>query len=448
MKRVAAILGFVGLLAAQPAIAQSILRDAETEALFNDMSRPLIVAAGLQPANFRVILIRDKDINAFVAGGQAVYLHTGLIDAATSANEVQGVVAHEIGHIIGGHVPLQDQGARPAMAIMLVSLVLGVAAIAAGAGAAGAGILAAGQQAAMGKFLSYSRTQESSADAAGARLLTTAGISGVGMLDFFKKLQNMEYRLAIPQDNSYGRSHPLTGERMQALTQVLTSSVSWKKPLDSAIEERFRRVQAKLRGFVNDPKATLRVYPDTDQSDSAHYARAYAYHLSGYPEQAAAETMALVRHSPHDPYFLELEGQILLESGKPKEAIAPLREATERSGYNPLIATTFGHALIASEDKANLAEAQKVLRQAVGRDTENPFAWYQLGVVYERAGDLPRTALATAERASMMGDARSALMSARAAMDGLPQGTSDWIRAQDIYMVSQTAVDEQKRRRN
>ena len=444
----AAMIAVAAMAIVQPAAAQSILRDAETEQLLADMTRPIIIASGLSPANVKVVVISDPSINAFVAGGQIVYIHSGLIDAADNANEVQGVVAHEVGHIVGGHVPLQDQGYRSAMGISILSLVLGVAAMAAGGGEAGAGILAAGQRAALGKLLAFTRTQEASADAAGARFLNTAGVTGKGMLSFFKKLQNQEFRYGVDSsEGSFDYTHPLSGERIASLTHDLVDSPSWNKPLDPAIEQRFKRVQAKLRGYVNDPKQTLAKYPTSDQSIPAHYARAYAYHLSGYPDQAAAEAAALVKAAPHDPYFLELEGQILLESGKPRDALAPLREATEGSRNQPLIATTFGHALLATEDPQNLPEAEKVLRQAVARDDENPFAWMQLGTVYERKGDEPRTALATAERANLMGDARTALISSRAAMAGLPQGSSDWIRAQDIMLVSQTAMEEQKRNR-
>ncbi|MEP9402972.1 M48 family metalloprotease [Sphingomonas silueang] len=435
------------LLFAQPAVAQSMLRDAETEALLNDMARPIAVSAGLDPRNFSVVLLQDKSINAFVAGGQTVYIHSGLIDAADDANEVQGVIAHEIGHIVGGHVPLAGRGMAPATGITVLSLLLGVAAMAAGAGEAGAGILAAGQQAAMGSYLSFSRTQETSADAAGARFLRGADVSGQGMLDFFKKLQNLEYRLAIPQDNSYQRTHPLSGERIANLTADVQASPAFKRATDPALELRFKRVQAKLRGYVSDPRDTLRRYPDSDQSVMAHYARAYAYHKSGYPEQAAAETLALVKAAPDDPYFLELEGQILLESGKPKEALAALREATERTRSSPLIAATFGHALIAAEDPALLPEAERVLKQAIARDGQNPFAWYQLSILYERRGDPARVALAMAEYASLSGDTGMALASARRAMALLPQGSSDWIRAQDIQMTSQTAAEEERRNR-
>lgn len=453
MKRLAALFVLacaLALVGARPAAAQGILRDAETEALLNEMSRPLILAAGLQPQNVRIILVHDSSINAFVAGGQAVYIHTGLLDAADNANEVQGVIAHELGHVVGGHAVFQRDGGYGGISIL--SLLLGAAAVAAGAPDAGMAVMMAGQRAAIGKYLAFSRGQESSADAAGMRFVNTAKISGKGMIEFFKKLENLQYRYGYyksdPEVDPFAQTHPMSSDRIATLTQDLQAQPWWNKPSDPAMEARFKRVQAKLRGYVNEPKDTLRLYPPSNQSPDAHYARAYAYHKSGYPEQAAAETAALVKSAPDDPYFLELQGQIMLEAGDPKGALVPLRKATVATNYQPLVATTFGHALIATEDKANLDEAEKVLRQAVGRDKENPFAWMQLGTIYEAKGDQARAALATAERADLMGDPRTALVSARVAMGGLPQGSADWVRAQDIMLVSQTAWEELKKKGN
>src|SRR5207253_9691246 len=172
----------------------------------------------------------------------------------------------------------------------------------------------------------------------------------------------------------------------------------------------------------------------------AHYARAYAYHMGGYPDKANAEADALLVKDPHDPFFLELKGQILLEGGKPKEAIAPLREATQRSGKMPLIAAMLGHALVATEDPKNFAEAKQVLKTAVNRDNQDPFAWYQLGVIYDREGDPARAALATAERSNLEGENKLALASAQMAMKGIPTGTPDYLRAQDIAMVSKAEL--------
>lgn len=434
-------------LSVQPAMAQSMLRDAETEALFAEMSAGIILAAGLQPKNVQIVLLQDKEINAFVAGGQIVYMHSGLITAAKNVNEVQGVIAHEIGHVAGGHIIRSSEGIKTATGITLLSLLLGAAAIAAGAGEAGAGIMAAGQQAAMSKFLAFTRTQESSADSAAASYLSKAGISGRGLIGFFKTLQNVEFRYAIPQEDSYGRTHPLTGERISALQEVVEKDAAWNKPSDPALEARFQRVKAKLTGFVNEPRQTLITYPATDLSIPGRYARAYAWHRSAYPDKALEEADSLLRSVPHDPYFLELKGQILLESGRPQDALPVLREATDLTRSQPLIAALFGHALLATEDKANLPEATRVLKSAVSKDNDNPFAWYQLGVVYEREGDLPRAQLATAERYSLQGRSNLALLSAEAAMGGIAKGSPDWIRAQDIAMASRAEMENNKRRR-
>ena len=437
-------LSFAALV--QPAAAQSILRDAETEVLLRDISRPLIEAANLRPEDVQIVLIHNRDINAFVAGGQIVYLHSGLITSAANANEVQGVIAHELGHVTGGHIIRMDEGIRQATGIMILSLLLGAAAMAAGAGEAGAGIMAAGQQAALGRFLAFSRTQESSADQAGASFLSRAGISGRGSLAFFERLQNLEFRLNIPQEDSYARTHPLHRERLAALENVYQTDPAWDRATDPALEERFQRVRAKLAGYVDDPRQVLNRYPESDRTIPARYARAFAYHRAAYPDRAMAEVESLLRDRPADPYFLELKGQVLLESGRPREALDALREAVARAPDQPLIAALFGHALIATEDAAHFAEAKRVLRVAVQRDNNNPFAWYQLGIVYDREGDQPRAALATAERYNLQGQPQLALPNAEQAMMGIPVGTPDWLRAQDIAMVSRSAVEQRRNR--
>jgi predicted Zn-dependent protease len=444
--RFAALLALLSI-SLQPAHAQSILRDAETEAFFDEISEPLIRAAGLDPANVDVVLINDKSINAFVAGGQTVYLHSGLIQAASTANEVQGVIAHELGHIEGGHVIRFSEGAQVAGNISIASLILAAAAIAAGAGEAGIAIMQAGQQAALGKFLAFSRVQESVADASGARYLSKAGITGRGSIAFFKKLQNFEFRLGIPQTDSYDRTHPLSGERVTVLEDTYQADPAWNAALNAKWEADFKRVKAKLLGYIAEPNTTLRDYPESDTSIAGRYARAYAWHKAAYPEKAMSEANALVAKNPDDPYFLELQGQILLESGKPKEALASLRKAVDLTGNQPLIAAVLGHALIATEDQSQMKEAERVLKAAVAKDNNNPFAWYQLGVVYQALGDEPRAALASAERYLMIGAPQLALPNAATAMAGLPEYSNDWIRAQDVKLVAEAQVQKLSQRR-
>jgi predicted Zn-dependent protease len=440
----------IGMAPSSPAFAQqdggpSVLRDTETELLFKDMSRPLIEAAGLDPRSAKVVLLNDPEINAFVATGQTVYVQSGLLQATDNVDQLQGVVAHELGHVVAGDAIRSESGSKQAAGISILSLVLGAVAIAAGAGDAAMGIMMAGQRAALGEMLAFTRGQEATADASGIRFLSKAGVSGKGLLDFFNKLQNQEYRLAIYSKDSFDRDHPLSSERIQALEQKLKSDPAWGKPSDAALEERFQRVKAKLLGYV-DPKQAVIKYPERDQSVPAHYARAYAYHLGGYPDKAEAEADALLAKDPHDPFFLELKGQILLEGGKPTQALAPLREAAQRSGEAPLIAAMLGHALVATEDPKNFVEAKQILKVAVNRDNEDPFAWYQLGIIYDREGDTSRAALATAERSNLENNPKLALASAQMAMKGIPAGTPDFLRAQDIAMVSRAELGKKDKK--
>ncbi|KPM12592.1 M48 family metalloprotease [Citromicrobium bathyomarinum] len=429
-------------LTAQPAMAQSILRDAETEALLRDLADPLVEAAGLRPGNVDVVLVNDPSINAFVAGGQVVYLHSGLINAADSANEVQGVIAHELGHITGGHV-INTDGASAAQTISILSLLIGVAMAAAGGGDAAMGAIMAGQRAAMGKYLAFNRTQESSADAAGAQFLSDAGITGKGSLEFFGKLLNQEYRYSRSQSEEAGfnRTHPLSGDRIARLREVYEKDPAWNTPPDPQLQARFERVRAKLYGYLAEPARTLKAYPVTRTDIPARYARAYAYHKDARIDQALAETDALIASDPDNPYFLELRGQVLLESGRPDEALPALRRATELTQNEPLIASLFGHALIATEDRSHYDEAESVLRAAVAKDRRNPFAWYQLGMVYAAKGDMPRAHLASAEQQVMQRQYIEALRSAQLAESALPEGSADWLRAQDVRMQAQAALE-------
>jgi predicted Zn-dependent protease len=443
-----AVLAAACALAVQPVAAQSVLRDAETEALLHDMASPLIAVSGLDPKNVNIVLVNDSSVNAFVAGGQAVYVNSGLINMAESAAEVQGVIAHELGHITGGHA-IGNGGAKAASGISLLSLLLGAAAAAAGGGEAAMGVIMAGQQAALGKYLAFSRAQEATADAAGAQFLSKAGISGRGSISFFKKLSNQEYRYGYTasEDNAFYSSHPVTADRIATLQDTYEQDPAWIRPNDPALEARFARAKAKLFGYLAVPKDTFATYPAYMTSVPARYARAYAFHKDARLDKAMAEADALLSQAPADPYFLELKGQILLESGKPEEALGPLRRATDLSGNQPLIATTFGHALIASEDPKNFAEAERILKVAVARDRENPFAWYQLGVVYAANGDLPRARLASAEQQVMELRMPEALNSAEAAESALPKGSADWLRAQDIAMQARAAIEHQHKRR-
>jgi predicted Zn-dependent protease len=452
MRFLARTLAFLAALAlcTQQAVAQevSILRDSETERLLKDMINPLVIAAGLPKDAVDVVILNDPSVNAMTAGGQVIYVNSGLINTADNANQVQGVLAHELGHIVGAHSITFENGFNKATKISIVSLLLGVAAAVAGAGDVAMGAVQAGQQAAYGSLLAYSRGQEATADAAGASYLSKAGISGRGSLDFFGKLQNLEFRYGVPHgdDAAFASTHPLSGERIATLRDVYQQDPAWNHKTDPKLEARFQRAKAKLYGYLAKPADTLRHYPEYMTGEPATYARVYAYHKDARLADAVREADALLAMEPNDPYYLEIKGQVLLEAGKPDEALAPLRRATELSHNDPLIAGTFGHALLATEDKAHLDEAETVLRAAVARDRENPDAWYELGMVYGAKGDVPRAQLASAEQQIMSGSPAAALRSANSAQARLTKGSPDWIRAQDISMQARAQLERKKDR--
>lgn len=436
-------------LALQPVRAQSILRDAETEELLRDMAAPLVEASELESRNVDVVLINDGSINAFVAGGQAIYVHSGLLGEAETAIEVQGVLAHELGHITAGHAVRFDERTKQATNISILSLLLGVGAALAGAGEAAMGVIAAGQQVAAGSFLSFNRDQEAATDLAGVRYLSGAGITGKGMITFFERLRGNEIRAGYSQadEAAYARTHPLSGDRIQMLRGLLDQDPAWDVPPDPALQIRFERVRAKLFGYLAEPQRTFNAFPPSDTSIPARYARAYAYHKEARVELALAETEALLAAEPDNPWFLELKGQVLLKSGRPVNSLVPLRRATELTRANPLIAGMLGHALIATEDQSYFAEAEQVLRASVQKDRYNPFAWYQLGVVYEARGDIPRARLASAEQQVMNRLYPQALANAQAAEAYLPYGSPDWIRAQDVALEARAELERLRDRR-
>lgn len=456
----------LSFLTAQPVLAQSILRDTESEAVLREMVRPIVMAAGLDPRNVDIAIVNDPEINAFVAGGQVVFINSGLLVEADNANQVQGVVAHELGHMAGGHVLRSGKAITKAYGIMLLSVIAELMAASAAGGAnracygcGGYDVGGANGNGVTGgdtydpgtlSFLAFSRDQEATADAAGARFLDSAHISGRGSIEFFKKLQNLENRFSVKHNEqaSFNQSHPLTPDRIAYLTDQYPKSKAWNTKTDPALEAKFQRVKAKLKGFVNDPTSVIRDYPESDQSIPAHYARAYAYHRGSYMDKAVSEADAMLAKNPHDPYFLELKGQILLESGKAQLALAPLREASQTTAAQPLIAALFGHALFETENQANYPEALRVLKAAVVRDRDNPLAWLTLGEIYDRQGDVAHAALCTAESALMARNWPQARRNAVIAGHGLPLGSADAIRAQDIEMVAQSQIDKTKKHKH
>ena len=420
----------------------SLIRDAEIEDTIRAYAAPLLEAAGLGKDAVRLHIVNDSSINAFVAGGPNLFLSSGMLAAAEEPSEIIGVLAHEIGHIAGGHLVRTRDAMEDASAEMILATVLAAGAIIAGEGEVGSAIISGGQALAQQSFLRYSREQEQSADQAAVRLLERTGQSVAGLLRMFQRLEERE-RLAISEVNSYARTHPLTRERIRFIRDHVETDRTSSSVPDAHITAH-RRMVAKLKGFLDPPEATFRAYPDEDQSTEARYARAIAYYQIPDLERALAALDALLADHPDDPWFHELKGQVLFENGRVSEAIAPYERAVALKGDAGLLRLGLARAQIETGDAAFLASAIENLEAATRLEPKVPQHWYQLGIARGRAGERPASSLAFAEAAYLRGDAERAHYHATLAAENLPHGSAGWLRAEDILNAAKLAARKRR----
>ena len=427
---------------AAPAFAQSakqkgppLLRDAETEQLLRDYSRPILRAAGLEKQNIQVVIINDAGFNAFVADGRRIFVNYGALLKSETPNQIIGVLAHETGHLAGGHLAKMRQQLANAQTQMIVAMLLGIGAAVAGGrsgiGAGGAAAVAAPQSMIMRTLLSYQRQQEESADKAGVKFLNATGQSAKGMYETFKRFQSDSLFSAYGAD-PYMQSHPMPAERVEALAGLARSSPYWDKKDAPALMHRHEMMRAKVSGFMERPETVYRRYPASDNSLPARYARAIAAYRHGNLNNAIPQIDGLIKVEPANPYFYELKGQALLEGGRPAEAIPPLRKAVQLSQRSPLIEMLLGQALVASDNKAYADEAITILKGALAREPEVPLGYMQIAMAYGRKGDLAQADLASAQAAYLRGDHKTARDLASRAKTRFPIGSPGWVRADDI----------------
>ncbi|MGQ0741731.1 MAG: M48 family metalloprotease [Alphaproteobacteria bacterium] len=404
---------------------------------------PIVVAAGMDPKSVHLYLVNDPSINAFVAEGQNVFVHTGLIMQLNTPNQVTGVLAHETGHMAGGHLIRMREGVRAATVPMLIAMAAGIAAMALGAGEAGQALIAGGQQVGIREFLSFTRAQESAADQAGARYLIQTKQSARGMLQVFRRFQSQEL-LTYERQDKFARSHPASQDRIELLARLVVASpyADTRDPPEKQRE--FEMVRAKLRGYIQRPDSVLLQYPAPDVSKPARYARAMAYFRQPDMKAALREINSLIAEEPNNPYFQEMLGQAMVEMGRPAEGVGPYKKAVELLPDAPLLRVALAQAMLATEDPKFVAAAAKELETALRQEPDNDFGWYFAALAYARMNQPAKAALATAERYYAVGNYRPAMQFAYRAQKGLPQGTVDWQRANDILATAQAQAQDNR----
>jgi predicted Zn-dependent protease len=435
--RTTAIVLAACLAVGRPAIAESFIRDTEIEADIRTMVSPIWKAAGLEPSSLHIYLIDDKRLNSFVAGGQNEFINTGLIMRAETPNQLLGVLAHETGHIAGGHLTRMQQAMRNASIEGIIAMVLGAAA--AVIGKSGAALLGAGGVA-QRAFMQYSVTQEASADQAALTFLDRSDMSSRGLLQFFQILQGEEMLSGARQD-PYLRTHPLTAQRIEYVRNHVDQSRHSNASDTAENIDKLKRIKVKLGAFLSAPSSTLAAYPEKDQSVLARYARAIAYYRIPKLDKALPIIDGLIRDYPKDPYFRELKGQMLFENGRIADAVQPYEEAVRLAPGAPLLRISLAQAYIESNDPKTNKRAIAHLNDALRTEDKETNGWHLLATAYGRDNQMGPAALALAEEGLSAGKKKDATQQASRAKGLLLKNSAAYNRAEEIQREAEKIED-------
>jgi predicted Zn-dependent protease len=422
-----------------PAQAAGLIRDSEIETLIRDYARPIFRVAGLGTQNVKVHLVNDRSFNAFVVDGSNMFIHVGALMNAKTPNQLIGVIAHETGHTAGGHLARLRQVVKQARSASLMLRLIGIAAIAAGAATGsgndaselGSAIILGGDTMIGRSMLAYRRVEESSADQAAMKYLNATGQSGRGLLETFAYFADQGLA-SLKYVDPYVQSHPVPQQRIAQLRNLVRTGPYYEKSDPPALQARHDMARAKLSGFLDNPRTVFNNYPQSDQSLPARYARTIALYRQSGLRSFLPDIDGLIAVQPNNPYFLELKGQFLFQSGKPRQAIAPLRKAVSLAPDEGLIRILLAQALLADGSNANLNEAITHLRKALVREDTSATGYRQLATAYARMNQVADAELASAHAYLYEGNLKLAKEQAKRAKDKFKRGTPSWIKADDI----------------
>jgi|JI10StandDraft_1071094.scaffolds.fasta_scaffold05980_2 predicted Zn-dependent protease len=429
--------------AVSPAIAQSkkgpsLIRDAEIEGLLRMMSKPIFKAANINNSSVKVYVIADEHINAFVAGGQRIFVHTGLITKARVPSEVIGVLAHESGHIAGGHLARLSNELERASTERIIGMLVGAAAMVGAAASgnksaigAGRGIMAGTQGVAQRNLLSYQRSMEAAADEAALKYLLATKQSPVGMLSLFQKLAN-DNLATLANADPYMFSHPMPFERIRTLEQKAKASPYFDKGEDPGLVLRLDLAKAKLAGFLNSPQKVFQKYPSSNTSLPSRYARAIAMFRRGDIKNSLPILDSLTEELPENPYFWELKAQALMENNQATKGLPAIKKARQLLPNNGLLVHLHAAILLSTENPKIADEALSLLRLAKKTEPDMPVIYKDMARAYELKGDRARADLASAEFSWATGDKELAIKKAKLAQEHFKHGTPEWLRANDL----------------
>jgi predicted Zn-dependent protease len=420
----------------------STIRDYETEKLLREVSNPVFREAGLDPDSVEIIIINDPSINAFVAGGQKVFIHTGLITESEDLAGLVGVIAHEAGHIKGAHLIQKQQSFENANLSTLAGYVLGLGSILAGAPPeAGIAISSASQNMALRNVLSYSRDYENAADTVAIDIMSKIGVNPEGLIQILEKLMRKQ-KISGDITDKYMLTHPISEERINYIRNYLKENPSAKVATPKELEDRFDRVKAKVYGFLYNPKRVREIYRN-DNSDDAKYAIAITYHQEARFDRSMEYLKELLSKKPNDPFYNELKAQFLFESGKIDQSIDQYRKVVSMVPSSALINLKLASSLIARGEDKDLEEAISLLKTSLVLEKNNINALNSLGLAYGKMGRYLKSYIYLAESAYFMNNfalAQQYITKAESLAED--KGTQDYVKIIDLKNDIATAKKE------
>ena len=424
----------------------SLIRDTEIENTIRTYVIPLLKAARLDPNAIKVFIVKDEALNAFVAGGQKIFINSGLITRSTNANQIIGVLAHEVGHISGGHLSRTRAAlSRSSVPAILAYILGGAATIATKRSDLGSALIIAGKSASQRTFLKYSRLQESAADQAALKYLDATNQSARGLLKFLENLNKNEFLNAV-DENVYLRSHPLSKNRIKVIKNHLKKTPFFAANDNQKNKVTHARVRAKLLAFLQKPSQTLTEFNRENVSIPSIYAQAIAHHKNSEYTRAIDLIDKLISEDPGDPYFRELKAQILFKSGQADKALDQLNKVIKILPTAPLIRQLTGLIQLKTKNPKFIEAAIENLRVAVNTEPNSANSWRQLAIAYSRKGDTGNKALALAETALLNDKIEMASYHAGHAAKIFSEGTREWLHSQDIINTIKSKRERSKRK--
>lgn len=405
----------------------NIIRDSEIEETINLVVAPLREISGLK--DLKIYIIDDLVPNAFTAGGNEIFITSGLIIDYPDPDVLRGVVAHEMGHILGHHVVRRDEVIENYKKAAIGTTALGLATAISGGAAEGLAITVGGMHFSERSIYAYSREFESSADQTAMRLLNKSSNSVLGLIKFFEKMHMQSSGDSFSQ---YDQTHPLNNKRLLILRSFNKRSKFSTSQNNDDIVYKYSRSAAKLAAFTLEINKILDCKFEDNVDEITHYMKAIKCFRIGNFDDALNHINFLVMKHPDDPYYHELKAQIYFESGK-KAALHEYELAEETRPNDPLI--RLGKAIVgitSHSDDPRVTRYYKDLLFVLDKEPDNLLALHYMAIYYEKNGLTGKSYLNTALISLKSGRMTDARKMATMAMNNLKKNSPDWYKAGDI----------------